>query len=67
VGLDRVVLGTDLPFDMALPDPVRKVEAALGETGLHAVAERNPVSLFGLDEPGMAAQANAFTRRESNV
>jgi aminocarboxymuconate-semialdehyde decarboxylase len=67
VGLERVVLGTDLPFDMALPDPVRKVEAALGEAGLHAVAERNPASLFGLDESDMAAEANAFTRRESNV
>jgi hypothetical protein len=52
---------------MALPDPVCKVEAALGEAGLHAVAERNPALLFGLDEPGMAAQADAFTRRESNV
>jgi aminocarboxymuconate-semialdehyde decarboxylase len=67
VGMQRVVLGTDLPLDMALPDPVSKVEAALGEAALHAVAERNAASLFGLDESDMAPEANAFTRRESNV
>jgi aminocarboxymuconate-semialdehyde decarboxylase len=50
VGRERVVLGTDLPFDMALPDPVGHVEAALGTSALRDVAERNPARLFGLRE-----------------
>jgi len=67
VGRKRVVLGTDLPFDMALPDPVRHIEAALGASGLHEVAERNPARLFALDQPDIAATADGFTRRESNA
>jgi hypothetical protein len=30
VGADRVLLGTDLPFDMALLEPIAKVREALG-------------------------------------
>jgi aminocarboxymuconate-semialdehyde decarboxylase len=32
-GADRVVLGSDAPFDMADPDPVRTLAAAAGDSG----------------------------------
>jgi aminocarboxymuconate-semialdehyde decarboxylase len=67
VGRDRVVLGTDLPFDMALPDPVGHVEAALGDVGLREVAERNPARLFALGTPERLPSATGATRRESDV
>jgi aminocarboxymuconate-semialdehyde decarboxylase len=49
VGEERVVLGTDLPFDMALPEPVDAVERAVGSDTLNWISERNPARLFGLD------------------
>lgn len=48
VGIERLVMGTDLPFDMALPNPATATADALGADGLEQVAERNPVELFGL-------------------
>jgi aminocarboxymuconate-semialdehyde decarboxylase len=47
-GIERVVLGSDLPFDMALAEPARGVEQALGGDALHQIAEVNPVRLFHL-------------------
>jgi aminocarboxymuconate-semialdehyde decarboxylase len=49
VGADRVLLGSDYPFDMGVEDPLRRLEAA----GLPAAAERairggNALSLFGI-------------------
>ena len=49
VGLDQVVLGTDLPFDMALADPVSFLTGALDEAQVSAVAVTNPRRLFGLE------------------
>jgi aminocarboxymuconate-semialdehyde decarboxylase len=49
VGLDHVVLGTDLPFDMALATPVATLADALTEAQAEAVAVTNPRRLFGLD------------------
>jgi aminocarboxymuconate-semialdehyde decarboxylase len=49
VGLDHVVLGTDLPFDMALATPVATLTDALTEAQIQAVAVTNPRRLFGLD------------------
>ena len=49
VGLDHVVLGTDLPFDMALAAPVATLTEALTEAQVEAVAVANPRRLFGLD------------------
>lgn len=48
-GAERVLLGTDYPFDMGLPDPL----ALIGETGLTAQARElvlggNAIRLFGL-------------------
>jgi aminocarboxymuconate-semialdehyde decarboxylase len=47
VGAERVVMGTDLPFDMATPDPVADVVAAGGSEALRTVAEVNPERLYG--------------------
>ena len=49
VGLDHVVLGTDLPFDMALAAPVAMLADALTGAQAEAVAVTNPRRLFGLD------------------
>ena len=48
VGVDNVVLGTDLPFDMALADPVGTLAGALDAAQAEAVAVTNPRRLFGL-------------------
>jgi hypothetical protein len=40
------VVGTDLPFDMALPEPMRLLEEAVdGETAAR-IAEANPAALY---------------------
>lgn len=47
VGAERLVMGTDLPFDMAPPEPVVELRAALGdEESVAAIAERNPAALY---------------------
>jgi aminocarboxymuconate-semialdehyde decarboxylase len=48
VGRDQVVLGTDLPFDMALASPVGALAAVLTDQEVQAVAVTNPRRLFGL-------------------
>jgi aminocarboxymuconate-semialdehyde decarboxylase len=48
VGLAQVVLGTDLPFDMALARPVDTLAGALTEAEIRAVAVTNPRRLFSL-------------------
>ena len=51
-GPDRVVMGTDLPFDMATPDPIGLLEAAASDDAARAIAERNPAALYGFPAPG---------------
>jgi len=47
VGPDRVVLGSDAPFDVGDPDPVATVRSArLGPAAETAILEANPVTLF---------------------
>jgi aminocarboxymuconate-semialdehyde decarboxylase len=47
-GAERVVMGTDLPFDMATPDPMGLLEAAAPtQDDVRAIAERNPAALYG--------------------
>ena len=47
VGVDRVVMGTDLPFDMAPPDPMALLrDAAPDEATVRAVSEINPARLY---------------------
>jgi aminocarboxymuconate-semialdehyde decarboxylase len=50
VGIDQVVLGTDLPFDMALQDPCRMVREAVDPSLVQRITEANPARLFGLDD-----------------
>ena len=48
VGSDRVVLGTDLPFDMADPQPIERLSrVAVGDTS-DRIAALNAEDLFGL-------------------
>ncbi|MBI4246015.1 MAG: amidohydrolase [Candidatus Rokubacteria bacterium] len=48
VGTERIVLGSDAPFDIGDPAPVASVKnARLGEPGERAILEANPVRLFG--------------------
>ena len=48
VGADNVAMGTDLPFDMATPEPVAALEEALGAETARRVMEVTPRRLFGL-------------------
>lgn len=49
VGAERVVLGTDLPFDMATPEPMAELADALDATAVRAVSEENPRRLLGIE------------------
>jgi aminocarboxymuconate-semialdehyde decarboxylase len=49
-GADRVLLGTDLPYDMADPEPgVRLGRLGLTAAAVQAIQSRNAVRLLGLD------------------
>lgn len=51
VGDERVVLGTDLPYDMADPDPVGRVDRLqLDRDSRERVAGANAAELFGLPD-----------------
>jgi aminocarboxymuconate-semialdehyde decarboxylase len=53
VGSDKVVLGTDYPFDMGITDPVeRATAAALPAADLTAILGGNAAALLGLPVPG---------------
>jgi aminocarboxymuconate-semialdehyde decarboxylase len=47
VGIEHVVLGTDMPFDMAEDRPIARLTDALGDAAPEALA-RNAERLFGL-------------------
>ncbi len=51
VGIDQVVLGTDTPAPMVLPDPVNWIRnmAELTEAEKEAILITNPMGLLGLD------------------
>jgi aminocarboxymuconate-semialdehyde decarboxylase len=48
VGAEHVLFGTDLPFDMAPPDPVAEVRDALGAELAARVGHSNPAALFAI-------------------
>jgi len=48
VGADHVVLGTDLPYDMGLHQPLDTLRSALPEEVVTRVAGDNPCRLFGI-------------------
>jgi aminocarboxymuconate-semialdehyde decarboxylase len=52
VGADNVVMGTDLPFDMATPRPVEELEQAVDGVTARRIAEENPARLFRLEDTG---------------
>jgi aminocarboxymuconate-semialdehyde decarboxylase len=49
VGPDAVVMGTDLPFDMATPEPVAALEQAVDGDTAAAIMEDSPARLFRLE------------------
>jgi len=49
-GTELVVLGTDLPFDMAQREPAEWLAQAFGEEARERVGSANARRLFGLDE-----------------
>jgi aminocarboxymuconate-semialdehyde decarboxylase len=50
-GADAVVMGTDLPFDMATPEPVAALQDAVDGGAAAAIMEQSPAQLFRLDSP----------------
>ena len=51
VGPTRVMLGTDYPFDMGIPDPVTRLRAAnLPAPDTSRILSTNAATLFGLDD-----------------
>jgi hypothetical protein len=40
------VVGTDLPFDMALPEPMRLLKEAVDAETATRIAEANPAALY---------------------
>ncbi|HEX6487592.1 MAG TPA: amidohydrolase family protein [Candidatus Dormibacteraeota bacterium] len=49
-GVDNVLVGTDLPFDMATPQPVAALEEAADERTTRTIAESNPARLFRFED-----------------
>lgn len=49
VGAEHVVMGTDLPFDMATPEPMRALLEATDEATAALIAEENPLRLYPLE------------------
>jgi aminocarboxymuconate-semialdehyde decarboxylase len=49
VGVENVVLGTDLPFDMALINAPAAVRDAVGDDQAKTINESNPARVYGLD------------------
>jgi aminocarboxymuconate-semialdehyde decarboxylase len=47
-GADNVAMGTDLPFDMAAPEPVKALEDAVDAETAKRIMEETPRRLFGL-------------------
>jgi aminocarboxymuconate-semialdehyde decarboxylase len=48
VGADNVAMGTDLPFDMATPEPVEALTQAVDAETAGRIMEETPRRLFGL-------------------
>lgn len=50
VGAENVLVGTDLPFDMATPRPVEELELAVDSATARRIAEDNPARLFRFED-----------------
>lgn len=55
-GAENLVLGTDLPFDMATPDPLGALRAALDEETVVRITERNPAELYRFSTEGIPSR-----------
>lgn len=51
VGVENMLMGTDLPCDMATPEPWEDLVAVVGEETAAKIAGENAAQLFGLAEP----------------
>jgi aminocarboxymuconate-semialdehyde decarboxylase len=56
VGAENIVLGSDLPFDMATPDPLGALRAAVDEETVAQIAERNPAELYRFTTEGITSR-----------
>ena len=45
-GADNIVLGTDMPYDMSTPEPMRELVEAVGQEVATQIAETNPERYF---------------------
>ncbi len=61
VGADRVLLGSDYPFDMGVTDPLQRLAAALSADQSAAVAGGNAAALGLVPRDGTAAPSPALT------
>ena len=50
VGVDNVVMGTDLPFDMATPQPMDMLEEVADAATVRTITEENPRRLYKFGE-----------------
>jgi aminocarboxymuconate-semialdehyde decarboxylase len=50
VGAGNVLMGTDLPFDMAPQRPVDELEQAVDAATARRVAEENPARLYRFED-----------------
>jgi aminocarboxymuconate-semialdehyde decarboxylase len=55
VGVENMLMGTDLPCDMASPDPWDELVATVGESTAARIAEANPAGLYALETQAPAA------------
>jgi aminocarboxymuconate-semialdehyde decarboxylase len=55
VGVENMLMGTDLPCDMATPEPWTELVAVAGEETATTIADANPSLLFGLEAHAPAA------------
>jgi aminocarboxymuconate-semialdehyde decarboxylase len=56
-GAENLVMGTDLPFDMATPAPMAALRAACDEQTAARIAERNPAELYRFTTEGITSRA----------
>jgi aminocarboxymuconate-semialdehyde decarboxylase len=56
-GAENLVMGTDLPFDMATPEPIAALRAACDEQMVVRIAERNPADLYRFTTEGITGRA----------
>jgi aminocarboxymuconate-semialdehyde decarboxylase len=52
MGVTNVVLGTDMPYDMAMQQPIETLCAVFDDATVAAITSGNPRQLFGWPAPG---------------